>query len=203
MSDVAQSRSLGPERPEQQGLGPHQEESGNRAILALLTDPQVAAQVDLVVTWRDDAYEVWAARGMIRFQRIAGDDGPAFRVVEQIGENPIARQEHDAIATCDEEVRAAAASGHPTDDPNRAFIEPSQVTYPYAFERIAQLFDSPLAPDLIVSPRCWTFGRQPGSTVPSTSCSRARRSRSPAPACAPDATTARRATSTSRRRSAA
>ena len=43
-----------------------------------------------------------------------------------------------------------------------AFIEPSALTYPHAFERIAQLFDSPLAPDLIVSPRCWTFGRQPG-----------------------------------------
>ncbi len=156
------ARPLGPERPGQQGLGPHQEESGNRAILALLRDEEVASQVDLVITHRDDAYEVWAARGMIRFRRHAGAGGPEFRIVEQIGENPIARQDHTAVATCADELRAAAASGHPTDDPNAAFIEPSQLTYPHAYERIAQLFDSPLAPDLIVSPRCWTFGRQPG-----------------------------------------
>lgn len=162
MEQTASAPVAGPERAGQQGLGPQQEESGNRAILALLRDPEVADQVDLVITWRDDAYEVWAARGMIRFQRFAGDDGPAFRIVEQIGENPIARQDHTAVATCADELRAAAASGRPTDDPNAAFIEPAQLTYPHAYERIAQLFDSPMAPDLVVSPRCWTFGLQPG-----------------------------------------
>jgi len=133
---------LAPERPGGQGLDCHQEESGNRAIVALLRDPEVRDQVDLIITWRDDAYEVWAARGMVRFQRVLRDGRLAFPVIEQIGENPIARQHHDAIATCADELRAAAASGHPTEDVNQAFIEPAQLTYPHAYERIAQLFDS-------------------------------------------------------------
>lgn len=153
---------LGPERAGGQGLDRHQEESGNRAILALLTDPEVADQVDLVITQRDDAYEVWARRGLVRFRRLAGAGAPRFEVVEQRGENPIADQRHDILATSAEECAAAAAGGHAGDDPNRAFIEPAQLSYPHAYERIAQLFDSPFAPDLVVSPKCYAFGRQPG-----------------------------------------
>jgi phosphonoacetate hydrolase len=152
----------GPERPGGQGLDNHQEESGNRAILALLQDPEVREHVDLVITCRDGAYEVWATRGMVRFERVLRDGQLAFRVVEQIGENPIARQQHDAIASCTDELRAAAASAHATADVNRAFIEPEQVSYPYAYERIAQLFDSPFAPDIVVSPKCYAFGLQLG-----------------------------------------
>jgi len=156
------SERLGPERPGGQGLDSAQEESGNRAILALLTDAAVADHVDLVITHRDDAYEVWARRGMVRFERRLGPTGLIFPIVEQLGENPIADQRHDAVATCADELRAAAASGHPTDDANQAFIEPAQLSYPYACERIAQLFDSPFAPDLVLSPKCYAFGLQPG-----------------------------------------
>src|SRR5580765_4311971 len=91
---------MGPERPGGQGLDANQEESGNRAILALLRDREVAAHVDLVITHRDDAYEVWAARGMVRFQRIADNGQVAYRVVEQHGVNPIDEQSHTPIATC-------------------------------------------------------------------------------------------------------
>ena len=153
---------LGPERPGGQGLDANQEESGNRAILALLADAAVRGQVDLVITCRDSLYEVWSERGMVRFQRLRRDGGIAFEVVERIGENPIERQDHTPIASCAEELAAANASGHATDDPNRAFIEPSEVSYPHAYERIAQLFDSPNAPDLVLSPRCYTFGLQAG-----------------------------------------
>lgn len=152
----------GPERPGGQGLDHHQEESGNRAILALLRDPGVCDQVDLVITYRGGSYEVWAARGMVRFQRVFRDGRLDFRVVEQIGENPIGRQQHDAVATCADELQAAAASGHPTEEVNRAFIEPDQLSYPHAYERIAQLFDSPLAPDIVISPKCYAFGLQVG-----------------------------------------
>jgi phosphonoacetate hydrolase len=151
-----------PERPGGQGLDHNQEESGNRAILALLRDPEVADHVDLVITCRDGCYEVWAARGMIRFQRRVNGDGPEFGIVEQVGKNPIADQSHQPIDSCAGELRAAAASGHATEDVNRAFIEPSQVSYPYAYERIAQLFDSPYAPDIVISPKCYAFGLQPG-----------------------------------------
>ncbi|MBX3023413.1 alkaline phosphatase family protein [bacterium] len=153
---------LGPERPGGQGLDRNQEESGNRAILALLTDPDSAEHTDLVITHRDDAYEVWARRGLVRFERRCENGEPRFPVVELLGENPLADQRHDRIASCDDELAAAAASGHPTDDVNRAFIEPAQLSYPHAFERIAQLFDSPFAPDLVVSPKCYAFGLQPG-----------------------------------------
>jgi hypothetical protein len=153
---------LPPERLRGQGLDYEQEESGNRTILALLHDPHVCDQVDLVITYRAAAYEAWAARGMVRFQRVLRDGRLEFPVVEQIGDNPLADQRHTVLATCGDELRAAAASGHPTDDVNRAFIEPEQVSYPHAYERIAQLFDSPFAPDIVISPRCYTFGLQPG-----------------------------------------
>ena len=153
---------LGPQRPGGQGLDDQQTESGNRAILALLRDPEARDHVDLVITCRDCTYEVWAARGMVRFQRLCRDGRLEFRVVEQIGDNPIADQRHTRIATRADELQAAAASGHPTEDVNVAFIEPAEVSYPYAYERIAQLFDSPLAPDIVISPKCYTFGRQRG-----------------------------------------
>jgi phosphonoacetate hydrolase len=153
---------LGPERAGGQGLNHHQEESGNRAILALLRDPEVSGQVDMVVTCREGVYEVWAVRGMVRFRRLWRPGQLAFEVVEQIGANPVADQSPTAIATCADELHAATASGHFTENPNSAFIEPEHLSYPHAYERIAQLFDSPYAPDLVVSPKCYAFGLQLG-----------------------------------------
>ena len=114
------------EEPEGQGLDPNQEESGNRAILALLTDPEVRDQTDLVITFRDGAYEVWALRGMVRFSRVIEPGGSiGYEVVEQIGENPIANQNAAAVATIGEELRASSSSGNATIDPDRAFLEPA------------------------------------------------------------------------------
>jgi phosphonoacetate hydrolase len=153
---------VGPERRAGQGLDWNQEESGNRAILSLLLDPQVRDQTDLVITCRGDAYEVWARRGMVRFERVRANGHFEYRVIEQIGANPVADQRHTLVSTCAEELQAAAASGHPTEDANRAFIEPEQLSYPFAYERIAQLFDSPNAPDIVISPKAYCFGVQPG-----------------------------------------
>lgn len=160
--ETAEETVLGPERPGGQGIDKHQEESANRAILALLRDADVRDQVDLVITCRDGAYEVWAARGMVRYRRVVSGGRLRFPVLEEIGENPIADQRWDAVRSCKEELEAARASGFPTDDPNRAFIEPAELAYPWAYERIAQLFDSPFAPDLVLSPKCYAFGLQPG-----------------------------------------
>jgi len=155
---------IGPERDGGQGLDPNQYESGDRAIHILLTDATAGPQTDLVITYRDGAYEVWAQRGMVRFQRFlaAGGNGYEYRVIEQIGENPVGNQDRRALATIDEEVAASKASGFAGADPNRAFIEPEHNTYPFAYERIAQLFDSPNAPDLVINPKAYAFGRQPG-----------------------------------------
>jgi phosphonoacetate hydrolase len=159
---IEEERVVGPERPGGQGLDANQKESGNRAIAALLTDPVRGSQTDLVITCRDDAYEVWAKRGMIRFQRFYGDGGYDYRIVERIGEDPIADQDATALATLAEELEAAAKSGYSGADPTRAFVEPEHLTYPLAMERIAQLFDSPNAPDIAISPKSYAFGRQPG-----------------------------------------
>jgi len=178
-SPAPRRRVLGPERPGGQGLGVQQEESGNRAILALLTDPEVREQVDLVITWRqgapprdDDtpadaagegAYEVWSSRGMVRFRREVDEHGRlAFPVLEVVGENPLERQDPHALRTLDEEREAARASGYDPDDPARRFIAPAFQSHPFGTERVAQLFDSPNAPDLVVSPVDWAFGHQPG-----------------------------------------
>jgi phosphonoacetate hydrolase len=159
---IEEERIAGPERPGGQGLDANQVESGNHAIAALLTDPVRGPQTDLVITYRDEAYEVWAKRGMIRFQRFYADGGYGYRIVEQIGEDPIASQDPTALATLAEELEAGGKSGYSGTDPAQAFVEPEHLTYPLAMERIAQLFDSPNAPDIAVSPKSYAFGRQAG-----------------------------------------
>jgi Type I phosphodiesterase / nucleotide pyrophosphatase len=154
---------LGPERVAGQGLDPNQYESADRAILALLHEPPARDQVDLVTTWRDGAYEAWSRRGMIRFKRYRDDNGSlVFKVIDQIGENPVENQDPFAVATIEEELSAAELSGNPTADPNACFFEPHVLSHPHAYERIAQVFDSPRGPDLVVSPKCYAYGIQPG-----------------------------------------
>lgn len=147
-----------------QGLSLHQEESGNLAILKLLTSHEGRQWTDFVATMRVDnegrcAYEAWAVRGMVRWVRVRdGRGGYDYRVIEVLGENPIERQDPSALSTYDEEI----AAGSPTGDVMRAFVPHDQLTYPYAYERISQLFDSPDAPDLVVEAESYAFGRQPG-----------------------------------------
>ena len=156
-------RELLPERLTGQGLDANQFESGDRTILALLNEPPACDHVDLVATMRAGAYEVWSRRGMVRFTRHLDDRGELhFEIVERINENPIENQDPFALATIEQELAAAHASGNPVDDANFAYIEPAALSHPYAYERIAQVFDSPRGPDLIVSPKCYAFGIQPG-----------------------------------------
>ena len=159
----------GPERLAGQGLDPQQYDSGNRAIHALLAADGVGEQVDLVLTWRgsspsDGAYEAWAQRGMVRFRRlIDADGGLHFEVLDVVGSNPLADQDPLALATLAQEKAASAAGGFDATDPDRRFIAPEQQSYPFGYERAAQLFDSPNAPDLAVSPRDWCSGSSPGT----------------------------------------
>jgi hypothetical protein len=153
---------VGPERAGGQGLDPNQEESGNLAIHKLLTSDDGRAWTDFVATCRiaedgSTVYEAWALRGMVRWvRRFAAAGGYHYEVVEVRGTNPIEAQDHRALSTLEEEL--AAGSG----DPETNFVEPDQLSYPYAYERISQLFDSPNAPDLVVNPKSYTYGRQPG-----------------------------------------
>ncbi len=157
-------RVHGPERLEGQGLDEQQGHTGDRVIADLLSDAVVGPQIDLILTWRPSGYEVWAERGMVRFQRLVDDDGRLhFEVLEVNGVNPIEQQDPLALHTVALERAAAAASGFDPGDPARRFIAPEHQTYPFAYERVAQLFDSPNAPDLAISPRDWCSGSQPGT----------------------------------------
>ena len=165
---MSDRRVFGPERLSGQGLDPNQDESGNRAIALLLTDPAAREGVDLVITWRHDdeggAYEVWAERGLVRFRRYLDEAGALdFEVVEVVGENPIANQQTSALRTLAEERAAAARSGGDQADPAKRFIAPAEQSYPFAYERIAQLFDSPHAPDVVISPTDWAQGPYAGN----------------------------------------
>ena len=151
------------ERPGGQGLDHHQEESGNLAIHKLLTNDDGQAWTDFVATARvngagEVTYEAWALRGMVAWKRTYSPaSGYEYHVLETLGENPIAAQDHRAIATLAEELGAGRnpAAGV-------SFVEHDRTTYPYAYERISQLFDSPNAPDLVVNPKSYAYGRQPG-----------------------------------------
>lgn len=162
MTESTTIAGIGPERLAGQGLDHNQEESGNLAIHKLLTTADGAAWTDFVATarqardgsWR---YEAWAARGMVAWVRThAAGGGYDYTVVETVGENPLANQNHRALSTLADEL--AAGSG----DPETNYVEPHALTYPYAYERLSQLFDSPNGPDLAVNPRSYCYGRQPG-----------------------------------------
>jgi len=128
--------------------------------------------VDLVVTWRDGAYEVWASRGMIRFKRYVDDDRRTSFRCHRAGRRQSDRRIRirSQFPPSNEEMQASGTSGNSSSDPNRAFLEPHAVTHPFAYERIAQLFDSRRAPDFMVSPKAYTYGIQPGSMERWTWC---------------------------------
>lgn len=161
----------GPERLVDQGVGPDHVASAHRLILSLLTEPPSSEWCDLVTLYRhgpEDApergdYEVWSRRGMVRFRRVIAAGGALdFEVLEVVGENPVANQDAAALRTLEQEKSAARASGFDGDDPTRRFIVAEHQSYPFAYERIAQLFDSPNAPDLAISSNDWCLGLQPG-----------------------------------------
>ena len=153
---------IGPERQAGQGLDHNQEESGNLAIHKLLTTEDGRAWTDFVATARQSRdgswrYEAWSLRGMVAWVRdYAPGRGYVYSVVETAGENPLVAQDHRALSTYHDEL--SAGSG----DPETNYVEPGALTYPYAYERLSQLFDSPNAPDLAVNPKAYCYGRQPG-----------------------------------------
>lgn len=155
---------VGPERPGGQGLDQNQEESGNRAIFELIASDDGRAWTDFVATCRTGAdgvaaYEAWALRGMVRWvRRYAAKGGYRYEVIERWGVNPLERQDPTALSTFAEEIAAGISPA----DFQHSYVELDRVTYPYAYERLSQLFDSPNAPDLVVNPKSYTFGRQPG-----------------------------------------
>ena len=117
---------------------PHEVADAHRdaaeAALEVLLDGALDPIVDMVCTARDGAYEALTHDGRVTFRR--NDDG-TYERVSVSGSDPLADQSTAKFAPLADE------RAHPL--PHR-----SENAYPYAFDHIAQLFDSPAAPDLCV-----------------------------------------------------
>ena len=119
--------------------GPDQRERALNVLLSNSLEPIV----DLVA-WSPapDRFEMASAHGHLRFSRDRGPDGngsTTYSYSDSLvgGENPVARQDASHLGNLADEM----ADPHPTRRSN---------SYPHAFEQVAQLFDHPSAPDLVV-----------------------------------------------------
>jgi hypothetical protein len=117
------------------------EDPARTTARAALLDPSLAAIVDMVfsVDGAPEApvYEAASADGAVRFTRHADGQGWAFDVVAVDGVDPVADQSTDRFAPL-------------ADERSSPFPDRGVNAYPFAFEQVAQLFDSPSAPDLVV-----------------------------------------------------
>ena len=127
-----------PEPSDRPGTDEHRE-AVDRAEAALL-DPAMAPLVEVVLRrhadGRRDTYEAASVTGRVRFDRTDVGAGWAFGHEVVDGVNPLADQSTDRFAPLAEE-RA------------NPFPDRARNAYPNAYEQVAQLFDSPSAPDLI------------------------------------------------------
>ena len=83
-----------------------------------------------------------------------------YVVLEGEGENPILNDDYTLLSTLAEELDAGDnpnCVGDPCDPRNR-FVEPEDTSYPEAYERISQLFDSDRTGDLIFVPKPYGHG---------------------------------------------
>jgi len=104
------------------------------AALEVLLDAALEPIVDMVVRGVEGGYEAASHDGRVRFRR---DGHGGYEVTAVEGENPLADQSTDRYTPLADEV----AHKHPHRRDN---------AYPHAFDHVAQLFDSPAAPDLCV-----------------------------------------------------
>lgn len=106
---------------------------------AVMTDPELADRVELVVRrTTHDTYRAAAVDGAVTFRRSAVDGRHRYEVTGVQGRDPLADQATDRWIGHEHE-RAEA----PPDRTRNA--------YPHAFDSIAQFFDAPHAPDLVIT----------------------------------------------------
>lgn len=108
--------------------------------LEVLLDAALDPIVDMVLVCRDGSYEALTHEGAVRFRRVADDPAPggtASEVLEVRGRDPFADQSPDRFSP----LSAERAHPYPRRGAN---------SYPFAHEQVAQLFDAPAAPDLVV-----------------------------------------------------
>lgn len=101
-----------------------------------LVAPEWDRIVEMVLGRHGDVYEAAAVDGRVRFRCEPDGIRWRFEVLEVEGRNPLVNQAPDALAPLEVE---------------QATLRPDRTrnAYPYAYEQVAQLFDSPAAPDLV------------------------------------------------------
>lgn len=109
------------------------------ALETALCDPEWEREVDLVISSPGpDAYRVASSRGTLTYRRLVGSDGRLeYPDVEVSGSDPIADDSTDRFVGHEAERSARFPRGHDN-------------AFPYARDHIAQFFDAPHAPDVIV-----------------------------------------------------
>ncbi len=102
-----------------------------------LLDASMAHIVEMVLRQVDeDTYEVAAEDGRVRFERAPQGNGWSFGVLDLQGRNPLAIQEASRFSPL-------------RDEASNPFPDRTENSYPFAYEQVAQIFDSPSAPDLV------------------------------------------------------
>ncbi len=106
--------------------------------LEVLTSAELNEIVDVVLLRiSNDTYRAVSAEGNIEFTRHIEGNGWGFVIDSVTGVNPLGDQATDRFVGLEAEIEGR----YPTRDAN---------AYPHAYEQVAQLFDSPDAPDLCV-----------------------------------------------------
>lgn len=112
--------------------------SGREEIESLLADDAWSREVDMVLSHpAPSTYRVSSATGTVTFERRADGERWRYETVSVTGEDPIGDDATDRFVGHDRERE----SRYPAAADN---------AYPYALEHIAQFFDAPHAPDLVV-----------------------------------------------------
>ncbi|HPQ69262.1 MAG TPA: alkaline phosphatase family protein [bacterium] len=140
---------------EDQGLSPWEWSAGLAAKDALLSSASIHWVATLDV--ESGQYYLWHRDGEMIFERTIGDDGLAFNILSQVGDDPFPNQDPMTAAGYDDEIALLAnpdsiqmtEHGYAVDDPRVGWIPDENVSYPFAYERITQIFDTPHGPDLI------------------------------------------------------
>lgn len=113
--------------------------------------------LSMIITKIENDYLVYSRRGDISFQRITTENGYEYPVKILRGENPINNIDPRALSTLEMELEAGSnpegteytGAGYQPGDKRLSFVEEDHTSYPFAYERIAQIFDDPNSGDII------------------------------------------------------
>lgn len=157
--------------PQQQGV-----DQSELASFHVLSDAALSGgKALLVTTWLadEDTYMIKFDGGHVKFKRIFNGSEFTYEVIEQLPGSPLSCTDPAAYNSYESELAAYENPmdttyedlGYEADDPRVGFIPSDKHCYPGMFQRIAQLYDAPNAPDFHVSatPYGWGSGGSHGA----------------------------------------